>query len=185
MACVVFDWDDTLFATTHIVFKQTPSCCQKLDTLVADILTKALQCSTVYIITNATPNWVESSAKQFLPSVVSLLHKVTILSARHLYEPQYPNEPGAWKRDAFKHIPQEKHIVSIGDSDFERKAVIDLCSSLPNTYCKSIKFQICPSLETLVAELECIQCNIQQIIAHEGHLDLCLTIQQCKTEPIL
>ncbi len=186
LPCLVFDWDDTLFATTHVVFKnQQDTCCRRLDSLVTDILTKALQLSQVYIITNATSNWVESCAQQFLPNVVPLLKRVVILSARHLYEPLYPNEPGAWKRDAFKHIPQHKHIISIGDSDYERHAVIDLCATLPHTFCKSVKFQVCPSLDQLLAELECIRNNIPFIIAYEGHLDLCITIQQLKKDLVL
>lgn len=186
IACVVFDWDDTLFATTHVVFQnQQDSCCRKLDSLVTEILAEALQLSQVYIITNATANWVESCAQQFLPNVVPLLKQVVILSARHLYEPHYPNEPGAWKRDAFKHIPQHKHIISIGDSDYERHAVIDLCATLPHTFCKSVKFQVCPSLDQLVAELECISHNIPYIIAHEGHLDLSITVHQLRKDLIL
>jgi hypothetical protein len=35
-----------------------------------------------YIITNAGEGWVEYSAKKFLPSLVQILNKIEIISAR-------------------------------------------------------------------------------------------------------
>jgi hypothetical protein len=39
-----------------------------------------------YIITNAAEGWVEYSCNKFMPSVMQILGKVIILSARTKYE---------------------------------------------------------------------------------------------------
>jgi hypothetical protein len=176
----VFDWDDTLLASSYILDSPVADAIDTtgLDKLVVDIMNKALSLSTaVYIITNATINWVEQSAQQYLPNVVPLLKQVTILSARTLYESKFPSEPIVWKCETFKqHITPSRHIISLGDSEFERKAVHDFCATLPETFCKSIKFQVYPTCQELVTQLGYVTINLEQIIKFEGHLDLQIKI---------
>lgn len=177
MTCIVFDWDDTLLASTHILEEREESEVElaKVDKLVTELVTKALVLSTVYIVTNATLEWVAKSAKLYLPSVVPLLERVTILSARSLYQLTYPDQPLVWKCETFKCIPGGRDIVSFGDSEFERVAVLQLCATLPSTFCKSVKFQVCPTVEELTLQLEYILANIEEIIKYEGHLDVYLS----------
>lgn len=46
----------------------------------------------IYIITNAGEGWVQFSANKYYPSVVEILNKIKVISARSLYESKYPND---------------------------------------------------------------------------------------------
>ena len=50
------------------------------------MLELAVKYGKVYIITNAAEGWVEFSAAKFMPDVLPVLDKVTIISARTKYE---------------------------------------------------------------------------------------------------
>ena len=49
------------------------------------------------MVTNAETGWVQLSAAKFIPAVVPLLSRVSILSARSTYEGRYPDAPLKWK----------------------------------------------------------------------------------------
>jgi len=65
------------------------------------MLELAVAVGRVYIITNACEGWVEFSCKRFLPAVLPVLSKITIISARARYEKIYPKEVPKWKLYAF------------------------------------------------------------------------------------
>lgn len=81
-----------------------------------------------YIITNASPGWVEHSAEFYLPEVKALLKKVKIVSARGEYEERFPGNYEQWKVHAFldmeKSLSSEAitNIVALGDSNVEMVA---------------------------------------------------------------
>jgi hypothetical protein len=54
-----------------------------------------------YIITNAAQGWVEFSAEKFMPAVVPIFSKISIISARTKYEQQYPTDVPMWKINTF------------------------------------------------------------------------------------
>jgi hypothetical protein len=54
-----------------------------------------------FIITNAAEGWVEYSAERYMPSLLPVLEKITIISARTRYEPHFPNDFTKWKLYAF------------------------------------------------------------------------------------
>ena len=45
-----------------------------------------------YIITNAAEGWVEFSAKKFMPAVLPILQKVSIISARAKFQKLFPTD---------------------------------------------------------------------------------------------
>jgi hypothetical protein len=53
-----------------------------------------------YIITNAGEGWVQFSAKKFMPSLVPVLKKINIISARAKYE-HLTSDYTKWKLYAF------------------------------------------------------------------------------------
>jgi nucleoside-triphosphatase THEP1 len=105
---VVFDWDDTLFPTTHLhpvdeseyanLIKKYARHLTAIEDRVVNLLETCLKQAKVVIITNARKGWVEFSSKKFLPRVYQIIMKyVTIVSARVLYEQIDPYNTYLWK----------------------------------------------------------------------------------------
>jgi hypothetical protein len=193
---IVFDWDDTLLASSFLHTRgyrldpNMPPCeevdsnLKLLETSVINVLTLALKYGEVNIITNAETGWVQLSAQKFLPGVVPLLSKVTVISARSTYEAQHPDAPLKWKFHAFQErlsplfseTKTNKHVISFGDSHVEREAVRAVTRGVVNTRCKSVKFAERPSMEQLRRQVELVTSCFQYIYTHDGDLDLMLTI---------
>lgn len=119
---------------------------QGLEQSVLGLLTKALRItSLVHIVTNAEHGWVQLSCQKFMPSglpkrgsvflvglvgltlclsVLPMLDRLRIISARSTYEPHYPNDSVKWKYmafqsqivDAFGSVdsPAAKNVLSFG-----------------------------------------------------------------------
>ena len=119
---IVFDWDDTLLASSFLSSKgyrldtdksklvDVESGLRDLEQAIIAVITLALQYGEVHIVTNAETGWVQLSAAKFIPAVVPLLHRVSILSARSTYEGRYPDAPLKWKYEHTSHIPS--HTLS-------------------------------------------------------------------------
>lgn len=96
------------------------------------MLELAVQYGKVYIITNAAEGWVEFSASRFMPTVVPVLSKINIISARARYEKFYPTNVPMWKINTFMETQGDlvdgniKNIVAIGDSMLEMDAAHQL-----------------------------------------------------------
>ena len=83
----------TEMLSCHLRFCSTLSCLrlpQKSKKASFDAWYRMLEVSITYgktyIITNAAQGWVEFSAEKFMPSVVPILSKINIISARARYE---------------------------------------------------------------------------------------------------
>lgn len=194
---IIFDWDDTLLASSFLSSKgyrldsmtrsaDVDAQLKMLERSITQCLTLALQYGDVHVITNAETGWVQLSAQKFLPSVVPLLDKVTILSARSTYEELYPDSPLKWKYCAFQQrlsslfaSKKVKNVISFGDSHVEREAVRAVTRGRADTKTKSVKFAERPSMEQLRRQLELVTNCFQYIYSHEGDLDLMLTISLC------
>lgn len=191
---IVFDWDDTLLASSFLFSKglrlDTEVTCpeviealKELEVSVCNVLELAMNCGRVVVITNAETGWVQLSARKFLPGVLPLLEKVYVLSARSTYEFMFPNAPLKWKFCAFQESLSElfkykgmKNVISFGDSHVEREAVRAVTRGLENVKTKSVKFAERPSMEQLRRQIELVANSFQYIHSHDGDLDLMLTI---------
>ena len=170
---IIFDWDDTLLPTSFLtpggIFDENmklPSTesekLSKIEQAVLKLLTEAVEKGSVYIITNAGNGWVEYSASRFYPSIVPVLEKIQIISARGLYEKIYPGNSRQWKIEAFLNL--QKHlniklvtnIVCIGDSLFEMEAGRILASKFNEAFIKTIKFREAPKLDELLKQLKLV-----------------------------
>lgn len=195
---IIFDWDDTLLASSFLSTKgyrlddnmvrsaEVDAQLKMLERSITQCLTLALQYGEVHVITNAETGWVQLSAQKFLPGVVPLLSKVTVLSARSTYEDLYPESPLKWKYCAFQQrlaglfaSKKVKNVISFGDSHVEREAVRAVTRGRADTKTKSVKFAERPSMEQLRRQLELVTNCFQYIYSHEGDLDLMLTISLC------
>ena len=59
---------------------------KQLEVVAYKILKMSIDNARTYIITNAGEGWVQYSAEKFMPTLVPLLEKITIISARAKYE---------------------------------------------------------------------------------------------------
>lgn len=195
---IIFDWDDTLLASSFLASKgykldstmeRTPEIdnqLKHLESSVIALLTMALNFGRVHIITNAENGWVQLSAQKFIPGVLPLLgSKVKVVSARSSYESMFPVSPQApqkWKFCAFQekimssNCKCERNIISFGDSQVEREAVRLVTRGLQNTRTKSVKFAEKPSMEQLRRQIELVTNCFAYIFKYDGDLDLELTV---------
>jgi hypothetical protein len=61
----------------------------------------------VIIITNSDEGWVKFSAEKYCPSLLPVISKYRVISARTRYEKFYPGQPLCWKAAAFAHEVNE------------------------------------------------------------------------------
>lgn len=195
----IFDWDDTLLASSCLNAHgysltdnghDTPEAkklleeMKQLEEVVYQILTLALNSGEVHIITNAENGWVQRSAQRFLPKVVPLIEKTIVVSARSTYEEHHPNAPIKWKvcafvdkfLDVFPTDETRKNVLSLGDSLAERHAVHTASKLLKNVCTKSVKFVEMPTVVQLKMQLEFVLKCWNYIHNHSEDLDLMLTI---------
>jgi len=193
----LFDWDDTLLASSFLRgkgyrldadFERTPEVeegLRELEQSIYDVLNMAMQLGAVVVVTNAETGWVQLSAQKFVPAVVPLLSKLKIISARSTYESSHPENPLKWKFHAFQdHVLGTfgveskcvKHVVSFGDSNVEREAVRAVTRNITNCRTKSVKFAESPSLRELIRELQLVTNCMSYVVTHDGDLDFQLSI---------
>jgi len=195
---LLFDWDDTLLPSTWLqqhglqLGVEVPLKAQQSEDLrrVAASAAKTLQLAKncghdVIVVTNAERGWVELSCKQFLPWLLPALEGVKILSARAEFEWQGITSPSEWKYHAFEREiadfadrwaskGQVKNIISVGDAAYERSALLRAVGRLAGVQGKSIKFVERPTVPQLLEEHGLLGLCLQQIVLHDGSLDLCI-----------
>jgi hypothetical protein len=196
---IILDWDDTLFPTSWLVkmnidlhspnhrnhhYKKYFA---KLDKLISRLLIICMQFGRVVIVTNALPTWISISTS-VLPRTHKLTQYIKILSARDEYQCHSKNAYD-WKIMAFKDElsnylnydviskstnQQIYNIISIGDAEYEYKALIDLYdwNKKHNKILKSIKLIKNPSLDILYDELDVLIDSMQKIAQEKVHMDL-------------
>ena len=197
---ILFDWDDTLLASSWVsrnglrpsYSKELPPIpddirreLDALESVVVDLLSLALDYGRVVIVTAAESGWVELSASMFLPRCLHLLESsnVRIVSARTSFEMLYPNQPTQWKVAAFHQevfvsdattvIP--RHVISFGDSKSEREALMNISKVERSIYGKSMKFITRPTAHELRQQVELVLRCFDYMCTHPGPLDLQLS----------
>jgi len=194
---IAFDWDDTILCSSFLSsrglrldsdparVKEFESQLTELSHSVIALLSLALQYGPVTVVTNAETGWVQLSCQKFIPLVLPMLNKLTIISARSTYEPQFPGSPLKWKYYCFQErimslqaptSKRERNVLSFGDSHVEREAVRACTRGMERTRTKSVKFAERPSLEQLRRQIELVTNCFQYIYSHAGDLDLQLTV---------
>lgn len=170
---IIFDWDDTLMCTTFltpngyfddnmVISERNKEKLLNLEKSVNKLLTMSMVKGDVYIVTNAEKGWVEYSAGRFFPSVVPLLERIKIISARELYERLFPHNIAMWKIEAFKdivgHFDKDRitNIICVGDSFNELNAGKKLAKKFKNVCIKSIKFKQNPKIDDLKIQLNLV-----------------------------
>lgn len=192
MSLVCFDYDDTIFPSTYLSkngyslndnmvrINEVEEQLEKFESIAYELLSTALSYSGVAIVSNSQTGWIQQSAEKFIPKLLPLLNKCTIISARSTYENLYPGNQIKWKFHAFQDLLKNNggtyNIISFGDSFIERAAILAVTRDLPNTKTKSVKFVENPTANQLCQQQELITNCYKCIYTHNNDLDLMLTL---------
>ena len=169
----IFDWDDTLLCTSVLspngyfdedieVPQSKIEKIEKIEKLVKKILLKAINKGDTYVISNSELDWINYSCQRFFPSIFELFKKIKVISARDLYEEEYPYKYEIWKRKAFNEIIKNyelnlpTNLMIFGDSIEDMEAGYDLISKFPNGFLKAIKFMEYPLISDLIKQLSVV-----------------------------
>lgn len=172
---IIFDWDDTLFPTTW--YNKGYNNLGNLDNIIYHVLKKFSAHGKLVIVTNAMPIWVESCLEG-LPKTKKIMAqlKIDLISARQLY--QYRADMSEWKKYAFgseiiKSQGNIKHVISIGDAEYEYNALVNLYNiTETKKILKSVKLLKQPDFHILKEQLEILYKNASIICSNKKHLDL-------------
>lgn len=145
-----------------------------------ELLSLAVASGTVFIVTNSESGWVQMSAQRFLPGVIPLLAKITVISARSAFERHFPNSPADWKVQAFRALNDTfigRTVLSFGDSYVDRDALFAATSMLRKV---SVKFLERPSLSQLCCQIDLVrQAKTWSYLCQpDSDLDLVLILTQ-------
>lgn len=187
----IYDWDDTFFFTSEFmeksdlkklseISKKDKKKIEIIEDCVKTILTKSLNKGSVFIITNSSEGWVEASTKIFYPNLEPLLDRINIISARSLYEKQYPKNKEMWKLNAFLDLQSKynfdknklTNIICIGDNGNEIEAAKNLNKSFKNAVIKTLKFQEVPSIDKLIKQLKLIDAKFNLIYSYNKNVNI-------------
>jgi len=211
---IVFDWDDTLCPSHYIrvnrpalhYFQPCPNDVkykvplEQLSKLTIRTLRVACEVGKVIILTNAQPQWVEISCRNFLPGVWDVIREldIDIIYAREGFENDLAisqaagqgynynlNIPQLWKEKAMKeHITKFytkyerqswKNVISIGDQHCEHNAAKLASANRPSQRkacrVKTLKLLEEPPIEDLIAELQVIHQWLPGLVHFDGDLD--------------
>ena len=152
---IIFHWDDTLFCSSYYIKKKCfesiseaiQSKINKLEQCVYQVLSMSIQYGDTYIITNANQNWVDFSAAKYYPSIVPLLLKIKVMSARSLFESKFTNDSRMWKLSAFAEVGKlyeenkVTNLICLGDSEIEIEAGNKLSAMFVETFLKTVKIK--------------------------------------------
>lgn len=181
--------------------KQNLLDCEKI---VINILTRVSETyKYLYIVTNAEDLWVQMSMEKYYKTLLThdVMKKIKIVSARSTYQDKFPQAPQKWKYLAMHDILTsvfvdlitdttqnnqsgstiqnlKKQIISFGDDNCEREAVISLSKTFPQIYAKSVKFVIAPKCIQIGKQLEFLQNHINYISSCQTNLDLQLAVTE-------
>ena len=199
-AIFIFDWDDTLFFTSHLkptnnirFFYQNDyekKLMSRIEYYIIEILNIALDKGTVLIITNSGEGWVEASAKYYYPNLIPLLKDIYIISSRELYQKEYPGKPLTWKINTFYDLKEKLNfkkdilinIICIGDDNSEIIAAKKLGENFDKCLVKTIKFRESPDLKELIKQL--ILINEQIIRVYNYPKSLTIQVEKKKNTKI-
>ncbi len=91
-----------------------------------------------------------------MPSIIPILDKITIISARTRYEPHFPGDVSKWKLHAFLETQEVideaaiTNIIALGDSMMEMDAAHHLANKFSKALIKTVKFREFPKPNELV-----------------------------------
>jgi len=182
MIVAVFDFDDTLYASSYLKTETEKKSQELADSILLLMETAKKYCNKIYIITNATKAWIKLCTTEYLPGCELLCDKVDVISTQDSWYSKGEEKFETWKIKAFDDVlkplfqnQEQKHtLLSFGDAMHDRAA----SASLRNEHItvKNIKFVEAPTLDQLLYQQKIICHVFDHIYNFEGDLDLMMTV---------
>ncbi len=198
---ILIDWDDTLCPTTFLeengidlrskIEKDSElhSQLKELDREVSTFLKKCLEHGNPMILTNAEIGWVKKSCQKFMPLSYNILLTIEIHSAREKYSKTAEN-PKEWKKllllnELKEQLLENKFVISIGDSEYERFAVMHFCKKHKNKiYAKNFLIDAdVTNMESTILIIKLLNKIIKYIIYFQKTIDYVLGLKHMKSIP--
>lgn len=180
---IIFDWDDTLLSTSYLTKAQDTTISpdqeahlQSVEQHAYALLEMALELGHTFIITNASDGWIEDSASCCMPSLLPLLERVRIISARSMHEGTHPGDAREWKVQTFLDLGRQlqpgtiENLISIGDSSFELDAAHELGAFFGCKFIKTVKLRERPSPMEHATELGLLVPKFSLIVKKRSNL---------------
>lgn len=197
---IVFDWDDTLIPSSFLeasgngsldkqdlrrILQLEPTEWKKLDHFVSKFLTQLGKNADLYIVSNAKLSWIKTSSSILMPLTNGVLaeieQKKKLISAREFFFSGIlkPNQKEIfetlpdWKSLTFALVlGTYKNIISLGDSDYERRALHAMPNPENKMVKKNIKFLESPDMELLLEQLTFIKSQWNTFAQSNEDVDL-------------
>jgi hypothetical protein len=178
MIITILDFDDTLFPTSEYNRNKNIDTDKTYNSITKIINTIRIFSQIIYIITNASEEWVIYCFKHILNKPLDCLENVKIIST---IDKGYTNDihNSFWKKVAYEKVLteyldcySENIFLFIGDSPYDRDGALHIMNSYPQHKVKSIKYQILPSLQALIKQHEHTTQMMVRILFMEENLDL-------------
>ena len=177
MIITVFDFDDTLFPTTHFEL-QPQGVSDRIGSIglsISLLLENAMRFGKVYIITNAQMEWINGCLR-WLPGCSDLGERIRIVSTRD--EGYAVGDFATWKTNAFHSILREDFandethsLLAFGDMMFDRQAAMSIKEWYPNVVVKSLLMSFRPSISGLLRQHSIILYNMTYLFTSPESLD--------------
>jgi hypothetical protein len=192
---IVLDWDDTLLPTTQLADnyadtitgnarlpREVSEQLAALEAVAVKFLTEATALGHVTVITNARNGWVSHSGRLFIPKVLETLQSfgIEVIYARDKHGDV--ENADTWKMNAFCDLvddcelpPNQTHLVSIGDSVFERNAAHYAAQQFGTASLKTVKFidpWEGPTVPQLTAQLEGLGGKLRALCMQDKSVDM-------------
>jgi len=205
-SCIIFDWDDTLFPTWYVENVVKPSGLEEDPQMAAlfkeaiaihvaavkDLLRTARELANVAIVTLATREWFQLTARTYWPDsdfeeFISDLEIPVYYAREHLTRAEKKLQAEGVdlfvvaKRNAMSRCLRKfskklgcdaTNLISVGDAFAEHEAMKEVGWSMSSsTICKSILFLPDPPLCTLTDEINILTHCISRMVAAEDDFD--------------
>ena len=192
---IIFDFDDTLFCTKYfdtfsLIYQDIFSCkvsleeinpclvreLKQLESTIIELFINLQQNYDIIIISNADMNWINNCLTHFLEELKEYINEndIKIYSAKNMYR-KIIKDPTEWKikcftkaiNDLYKtDLNYDLNVISIGDSNEEKKAVFSLLKinefhKITTKFIHMISF---PSAASIILQLKYLNDNINNII---------------------
>jgi len=142
---------------------------------------------TPLIITNSRKGWVEYSSFKLMPRVHKMImQSVPVISARYLFEPEFPIHVNQWKLKTFIRLKDERlldfeaitNLIVVGDQNYEIEAARIFGAQLEKCLVKTVKLSENPLPSELIKQLKVLNDKWDYILSAFKNLTIKLERKQ-------
>jgi hypothetical protein len=190
MRVLIFDYDDTLFPSSHIAqhelynsdinsmeFAHHREAFLELESAAIAVLTKAISVGDlVVIVTNGKLDWIKYSMKMFYHRFFEFVrkHDTPIVSAQDIFSSRNPH-PTMWKVHCFQHLLASLFstnnaptlLISVGDGAHEAIACEVAAKGVGISYRNVILLET-PSPKQMAHQLYILVQELNSVIDHQA-----------------